>query len=167
MQVWNVPHAARWKYRTQKVAKKSPSGPYRATLSTNIFAKKARCTYTYRQLEKKLVEQQYIPHMSLQYGEIRPTSGWARFVSLGHPSSFQLLSRLGSFTARQSSSGRQRNFAALSRGRHLYTAGRSSRWALAHILVLLLFWATVCKTVRPMLSDLCRSVCLSVCPVYL
>ena len=27
------------------------------------------------------------------------------------------------------------------------------------------FWATVCKTVRPMLSDRCLSVCLSVCDV--
>jgi len=27
------------------------------------------------------------------------------------------------------------------------------------------FWATVCKTVRPMLSDRCLSVCLSVCLV--
>jgi len=24
-------------------------------------------------------------HMSLQYGELRPFSGWDRFVSLGHP----------------------------------------------------------------------------------
>jgi len=31
------------------------------------------------------------------------------------------------------SSGRQPNFAALNRGRHLYSAGRPSRWALAHI----------------------------------
>jgi len=38
-------------------------------------------------------------------------------------------------TARHSSSGRQTNFAALSRGRHLYSAGRPSRWALVHILV--------------------------------
>ena len=29
--------------------------------------------------------------------------------------------------------------AALNRGRHLYSAGRPSRWALAHILVLLYF----------------------------
>ena len=29
----------------------------------------------------------------------------------------------------------QPNFAALSRGRHLYSAGRPSRWALANILV--------------------------------
>jgi len=32
-----------------------------------------------------------------------------------------------------SSSGRQPNFAALNRGRHIYSAGRPSRWALAHI----------------------------------
>jgi len=35
-----------------------------------------------------------------------------------------------------SSGGRQPNFAALNRGRHLCLAGRPSRWALAHILVL-------------------------------
>jgi len=28
---------------------------------------------TYRQLEKKLVKQQYLCHMSLQYGELQPT----------------------------------------------------------------------------------------------
>jgi len=33
-----------------------------------------------------------------------------------------------------SSSGRQPNFAALKRGRHLCSAGRPSGWALAHIL---------------------------------
>ena len=54
---------------------------------------------------------------------------------MGHPSKFQRLSRLGSVTARHSSSGRQPNFAGLNRGRHLYSAWRPSRWALAHILV--------------------------------
>jgi len=56
-------------------------------------------------------------------------------ASLGHPSYFQRLPRLGSVTARQSSSERHPNFAALNRGRHLCSAGRPSRWALAHILV--------------------------------
>jgi len=37
------------------------------------------------------------------------------------------------------SSGRQPNFAAFSTVRHLYSAGRPSRWALAHVLVLLCF----------------------------
>ena len=54
---------------------------------------------------------------------------------MGHPNEFHWLSSLGSDTARQSSSGRQPNFAALNRGRHRCSAGRSSRWALAHILV--------------------------------
>jgi len=42
-------------------------------------------------------------------------------------------------TSRHSSSGRPPNFAALSRGRHLYPAGRPSRWALAHILAYVYF----------------------------
>jgi len=52
-----------------------------------------------------------------------------------HASKFQCVSRLGSVTARQSSSGHHPNFAALNIGRHLYSAGRPSRWAFAHILV--------------------------------
>ena len=76
--------------------------------------------------------------MSSQYGELRPASGCDLLASLGHLSKFQRVSRLGSVTARHSSSGRQPNFAALNRGRHLYSAGRPSRWALAHILVWLL-----------------------------
>jgi len=35
---------------------------------------------------KKIVKQQHLPDMSLQYGEFRPTSGWKHFLSLGHPS---------------------------------------------------------------------------------
>jgi len=35
---------------------------------------------------KKHVKQQYLLYMSPQYGELRLTSGWDRFVSLGHPS---------------------------------------------------------------------------------
>ena len=68
---------------------------------------------------KKLVKQQYLPHVSLQYGELRHTSGWDRFVTFGHPSKFQRVSRLGT--------------AVLNRGRYLYSTGRPSRWALAHI----------------------------------
>ena len=45
------------------------------------------------------------------------------------------LSYIGNVTARHWSSRRQLNFAALSRRRHLYSAGRPSRWASVHILV--------------------------------
>ena len=134
MQVWNVLLAARCKYGTQKSRQKSPSGHHRTILSGYIFATKA-CIDN----RKKLVKQQYLLHMSPQYGELRPTSGWDRFVSLGHPCKFQLVSRLGSVIAWHSSIGRQPNFAALNRGRHLYSAGRPSRWALAHISSLVSF----------------------------
>ena len=57
------------------------------------------------------------------------------------------LSYIGSITARHSSSGRQPNFAALSRGRHLYSVGRPSRWALAYILVFSAY-AFVCGIIQ-------------------
>ena len=57
MQLWNVLHAARWKYKTQKSRQKSQSRHHRTTLSGYIFA-------TYRQSEKKLVKHQFVLHMS-------------------------------------------------------------------------------------------------------
>ena len=73
--------------------------------------------------------------MSPQDGELGPLAAEIRPVVWGHPSKFQRASRLGSVTARHSSSGRQPNFAALNRGRHLCSTGRPSRWALVHILL--------------------------------
>jgi len=52
-----------------------------------------------------------------------------------------LHSPIRSVTARRSSSGCEPNFAALSTLRHLYSAGRPSHWALAHILVFFFFLA--------------------------
>jgi len=49
--------------------------------------------------------------MSPQYGELRPTNGWDLFESLGHPSKFQRVSRLGFVTAATSLTGGQQNFA--------------------------------------------------------
>jgi len=76
--------------------------------------------------------------MVVQYSELRLTSGWDLLASLRHPCKFQCVSSLSSVTARQSSSGHQPNFVALNIGRHLYSAGRPSRCAFAHILVLVL-----------------------------
>jgi len=59
-------------------------------------------------------------------------------VVWGTPANFNGFRVLGSVTARHSSSGRQPNFAALNRGRHLHSTGRPSRWALAHISSLLM-----------------------------
>jgi len=66
MHVWNVLHAARWKYRIQKIAKNSPSAHHRTTLLGYIFATKARIDS-----RKKLVKQQHLLHMSSQYDELR------------------------------------------------------------------------------------------------
>ena len=46
----------------------------------------------------------------------RPTNSWDPLASLGHPFKFQQVLRLGSVTARHSTSGRQPNFEALNRG---------------------------------------------------
>ena len=114
MQVWNVLHAARWKCRTQKSRQKSPAEHHRTNLSGYIFATKAGIDN-----RQKTCLAAICPH-----GELRPTSGWDRLTSLGHPAKFQRLSSLGNVTARESSSGRQPNFAVLNRGRHLCSAKR-------------------------------------------
>ena len=120
MQVWNVLHAARWKYRTQKLAKNRHLGTI-AQMSSCIFAIKARID----NWKKTCFKQQYILYMFPQWGELkRPTSGWDRSGSLGHPSKFQRLLRLGRITTWHSSIERQPNFAALNREHHLYSAGR-------------------------------------------
>ena len=83
----------------------------------------------HRQSQKRLLNNDNsstYPHNMVNFGLL---------TSMGHPCKFQRLSRLGSVTARYFSSGRQPNFAALNRRRHLYSAGRPSRWALAHIQV--------------------------------
>jgi len=95
-----VPHAARWKCTTQKIAQNSPSAHYRTTLSSYIFTTKA-CIDN----RKKTFKQQYLLHVSSQYGELRPTNGWHLLASLGHPSQFQRVSRLGSVTALHSIAG--------------------------------------------------------------
>jgi len=48
---------------------------------------------------KKVVEQQYVFHMSPQYGELQRINGWHQFGSLGHPSKFQRVSHLAFVTA--------------------------------------------------------------------
>jgi len=111
--------------------KKSPFWHHRTTLSGCIFAAEA-CIDNRKKNLLNTDTSSTCPHNMVNF---RPTNGWDLLASLGHPCKFQRLSRLGSGTARHSSSERQPNFAALNRGRHLYSAGRPSRWALAHILV--------------------------------
>ena len=119
-------HAARWKYRTQKSRQKSPSGHHLTTLSGYIFATKARIDNRKKNLLSNN-EFSTCPHNMLNFGPLTAEIYWPVW---GTPSKFQRPSRLGSVTAH-----RQPNFVALNRGRHLCSAGRPSRWALATFLV--------------------------------
>jgi len=49
-------------------------------------------------------------------------------------------------------SGREPNFAALNRGRHRRSAGRPSRWALAHISSIFMLWFLSSSFSSPNLS---------------
>jgi len=64
-------HAARGSLKIQdaKNRQKFPCVHHQTTLSGYIFATKARIDNW-----EKLVKPQYVPHMSSQYGELRPTS---------------------------------------------------------------------------------------------
>jgi len=130
MQVWNVLRAARWKYRTQKIAKKSPSGHHRTNLSGYIFATKA-----YINNRKKFVKQQYLFHMSHNMVNFGPLA--ARIVSLvwgtrtpANLNGFRFLAALLHGTVVVGVSQTLRRW---TRGRQLYSAGRPLRWTLAHI----------------------------------
>ena len=79
------------------------------------------------------------PHNMANFGPLTAEIGWPVW---GTPANFNGFASY-SVTARHSSSGRQPNFVALDRGRHLYSAGRRSRWALAHISSYLFFRSSV------------------------
>ena len=74
---------------------KSTSAHHRTTFCQAMFSQ-LRHVSTIR---KKLVKQQYLLHMSSQYGELRPTVSQDRFASFEHPSKFQGVSHLDFVTA--------------------------------------------------------------------
>jgi len=116
--------------------KKSPFWRHRTTLSGYIFGTKACIDNRKKNLLNSIANtSSTCPDNMVNFGLLTAEICW-RMASLGHPRKFQRVSGLGSVTALHSSSGRQPNFAALNRGRHLYSAGWPSRWALANILVL-------------------------------
>ena len=66
------------------VGPKPPTVHHLGTISQ--FCRAISSQRRYVSIGKKLVKQQYLSHMSLQYGELWRTSGCNRFVSLRHPS---------------------------------------------------------------------------------
>ena len=110
--------------------KKSPFWHHRTTLSGCIFVAKA-CIDNRKKNLLNIDTSSTCPHNTVNFGLLTAEICWRVW---GTPANFNGFC-LGSVTARNSSSERQPNFAALNRGRHLYLAGRPSGWALAHILV--------------------------------
>jgi len=83
MQVWNVLHAAHWKYRKQNIDKKSPSGHHRTTLSAFIFTTKA-CIDNWKYFLSSNISST-CPHNMVNFGPVP-----AEIVSLvwGTPANF-------------------------------------------------------------------------------
>ena len=123
--------AARWKWRTQKIAKKSPSGHYRTYFSGCIFATKARIDNRKKILLSSNMSSSTCPHNMANFGPLAAEIDPVLWAPLQFSTGFASWQRY----CTASSSGRQPNFAALNRGRHICSAGRPSGWALAHILV--------------------------------
>jgi len=124
MHVWNVLHAARWKYRTQK----SPPEHHRTNLSGYIFVTKAHVDNLKNLLSSDIYST--CLYNMVYFSPLTAEICWRVWGTPANINGFRVLAAL------HSSSGRQPNFAALNRGRHLYSAGRPSRWVLAHILVM-------------------------------
>jgi len=113
-------HGFRCKYRTQKFVKKSPSGHHHTTLSGYIFATKVHINNRRKRLGSNISST--CSHNMVNLGPLAVEIGP---VVWGTPANFNGFRALaGSVIARHSSRGRQPNFAALNRGRHLYSAGR-------------------------------------------
>jgi len=123
-----VLHTARCKCKTQKSRQKSPSGHHPTTLSGYIFATTARIDNQKKNLLSSNISPT-CPHNMVNFGLLA-----AEILSLvwrtpGNFNGFRILAALLHSTLVVGVS----QTAALNRGRHLYSAGQPSRWALAHI----------------------------------
>ena len=98
----------------RKSRQKSPSGHHLTTLSGYIFATKACIDNPHNMVNFGPLATEII---SLVWGTPRNFNGFHGLAALLH----------GTLVVGVSQT------AALNRGRHLYSAGRPSRWALAHI----------------------------------
>jgi len=99
MQVWNVLHTARWKYRTQKNCQKfAIYAP-----SHNFVGLYLRNQGMYRQSEKKPVKQQYLPHMYHNMANFGPLTAEIGLLVWGTPANFNGFRILASLLKRRRS----------------------------------------------------------------
>jgi len=129
MQVWNVLHAARCKFRTQK----SPSRHHRTNLSGHIFATKARIHNRKKTLLNCNISST-CPHNMVNVGLLSAEICWRVWGTPANFNGFRVLGLLAALPHGTLLAGVSQT-AALNRGRHLFSAGRPSRWAFATFLV--------------------------------
>ena len=126
-------HAARWKCRMQKIAKKSPSAyaHCRTTLSGYIFTTKARIDNRKKNLLSSNISSR-CAHNMVNFDLLAAEIDLVVWGTPANFNGFRVLAALlhGSLVVSVSQT------AALNRGLHLCSAGRPSRWALAHIQVI-------------------------------
>ena len=110
-----------------KSRQKSPSGHHRTTLSGYISATEA-CIDNRKKLLSSNISST-CPHNMVNVGPIAAEIVWLVWGTPGNFNGFRVLAALlhGTLVVGVSQT------AALNRGRHRYSAGRPSRWALAHI----------------------------------
>jgi len=124
MHVWNVLHAARWKYRMQK---NRHFGTI-AQLCRAISSQLRHVSTIGRTLVKQQISPRYLYNMA-NFGLLAAEICRRVWGTPANFNGFRVLAALlyGSLVVGVSQT------AALNRGRHLYSAGRPSRWALAHM----------------------------------
>ena len=118
MHVWNVLlHAARCKYRKQKLAKNRHLG----TIAQLYLHNKLRHVST---VGKTLAKQQHQLHISMvNFGSLAAVIGPVAWDTPANFNGFRVLPALLHSTPRDASIRRQPNFVVLNRGRYLYSAG--------------------------------------------
>jgi len=128
MQVWNVLHEARWKCRTQK----SPKSRHLRTMVQLCWAISLQLRHASTIGKKTCLSSNTsstCPDNMVNFGQLAAEIHPVVWGTPANFNGFRVLAALLHGTL----SGHQPNAAALNRGRHLYSAGRPSRLASAHI----------------------------------
>jgi len=132
MHVWNL-HAARWKCRTQKWRKNRHPGTI-AQLCRAISSQLRHILTVGKNLLSSNISPT-CPHNMVNFGPLAAEISWRVW---GTPANFNGFCVLVALLHNSQVVGVSQTV-ALNRGRHLYSAGRASHWAMAHVTVVVVF----------------------------
>jgi len=133
---WNVLHAARWKYRKQQIAKNSLSAHERTTFSGYVFTTKAHVDSR----KKNLLNSSISPTCPYSMVKFGPLAAEISSLVWGTPANFNGFRVLAALVHGTVDVGVSQLCGVEQRAPPI-SAGRPSRWALAHILVE--YWITL------------------------